>query len=61
MVDFKVFYHYFFGGTEGYHKNETELTAERCVWKLNSAVRIRGRELNMFAKAKIYKKKSVIR
>jgi hypothetical protein len=25
MADFKVFYHYFLRGTEGYHKNETEL------------------------------------
>ena len=25
MADFKVFYHYFLGGTEGYHKNEREL------------------------------------
>jgi len=25
MADFKVLYHYFPGGTEGYHKNEKEL------------------------------------
>jgi len=60
MADFKVFIII----SSDWLKDITKwngITAEHWVWKLNPAVLIRGRELNMFAKAIIEKNNTVIR